>query len=273
LIPSPSRTAIITGASSGIGRALASALVAEGYRVGLLARRAGVLAEVSTELQSRGGTAAVAVADVGHRNEVQRAVDELYTVLGPADLMIANAGVGMPTYLHPVNITDVEEMFRVNFMGVVYAFEAVMPSMLERCSGHLVAISSLAGEKGFPGESAYCASKAAVNTYLEGLRIQLRARGIAVTSVCPGFVRTPMTADNAFAMPFVLEAGEAAKRIVRALRRRRGGVVRFPWQTALLLKLARWAPDTVLARLFNAYNEQTAPPSAERVCENATRSA
>ena len=91
--------------------------------------------------------------------------------------------------------------------------------MLARRSGHIVSVSSLAGYKGLPGESAYCASKAAVNAYMEGLRVQARGRGIAVTTVCPGFVHTPMTSPNTFAMPFVLEADEAAARIVRALRR------------------------------------------------------
>jgi short-subunit dehydrogenase len=258
LTSSPTGTALITGASSGIGRALALALAAEGYSVGLIARRAALLAEVASEVRALGGTVAVAVADVGQRQEVRCAVEDVTRALGPVDLMIANAGVGMPTLLDPVNMNDVEEMFLVNLMGVIYAFEAVMPNMLQRHAGHLVGISSLAGDKGFPGESAYCASKAAVNTYLEGLRIQLRARGIAVTTVCPGFVRTPMTAGNTFSMPFVLEVDDVARRIVRALRHGRGGVVRFPWQTSCLTRLARWAPDALVARLFRAYHEQ--PP-------------
>ena len=113
-----------------------------------------------------------------------------------------------------MNVRDIEEMFRVNTLGVVYAIEAVLPEMLHRGRGHLAAVSSLAAYKGMPGESAYCASKAAVNCYLEGLRIHLRDTGIAVTTLCPGFVRTPMTAVNEFHMPWLLEADEAARRIV-----------------------------------------------------------
>ena len=147
--------------------------------------------------------------------------------------MVANAGFGMPTRLDPLNTADVEQTFRVNVMGVIYSIEAVLPGMLARRSGHLLAISSLAAFKGLPGESAYCASKAAVNAYMEGLRIALRTRGVVVTTVCPGFVQTPMTPMNS-ATPFLMSADAAARRIARLIARRRGGVVRFPLPMALL---------------------------------------
>ena len=177
--------------------------------------------------------------------------------LGPVDLLVANAGVGAPTLLDPINVHDVEKMFRVNVLGVVYAIEAVLPAMLQRGRGHLAAVSSMAAYKGLPGESGYTASKAAVNTYMEGLRIQLRDRGIAVTTICPGFVKTPMTAVNNFKMPFLLEADDAARRIVRRLKRRKK-VFNFPWQMSLLMKLTAWAPDWMMARAMNKYNEN--PP-------------
>ncbi len=121
----------------------------------------------------------------------------------------------------------------------------------------MAVVSSLAAYKGLPGESAYCGSKAAVNTFMEGLRIQLRGRGITVTTICPGFVLTPMTEVNKFRMPFLLKADEAARRIVRALHRRRK-VYNFPWQLSLVMKLTRWLPDWVLARSMQKYNEN--PP-------------
>ena len=121
-------------------------------------------------------------------------------------------------------------------------------------------MSSLAAYKGLPGEAAYCASKSAVNTFLEGLRIHLRGKGVAVTTVCPGFVRTPMTAVNEFAMPFVMEPDEAARRIVRALRRR-VKVFNFPWPMALFMKLTRWFPDWLMARGMASYNENPPPPA------------
>jgi short-subunit dehydrogenase len=254
------QVAIITGASSGIGWALARRLAGERCKVGLLARRQEKLQSLAEEIARSGGIAAFAVADVGDRTQTVAAIRGLTAQLGPVALLIANAGVGMPTALDPMNVREIEEMFRVNTLGVVSAIEAVLPEMLHRGRGHIAAVSSLAAYKGLPGESAYCASKAAVNYYLEGLRIHLRDKGIAVTTLCPGFVRTPMTAVNEFHMPWLLEADEAARRMVRALHRRRK-VYNFPWQTNLLMKLTRWLPDWVMARGMHKYNEN--PPFPE----------
>jgi short-subunit dehydrogenase len=255
----PFQVAVITGTSSGIGRALAQVLAAEGCKVGLIARRRDQLEALAAEITSRGGTAAVAPADVGDRVQTAAAIEALRGQLGPIDLLIANAGVGVPTLLDPMNVADTEKMIRINLLGVVYCLEAVLPEMLRRGRGHVAAVSSLAAYKGFPGESGYCASKAAVNTFLEGLRIHLRDRGIAVTTICPGFVKTPMTDINDFHMPWLLTADEAARRIVRALRRKRK-VYNFPWQTTLLMKLLAWLPDWFVARLMTQYNEHPPMP-------------
>ncbi len=225
----------------------------------LLARRREQLDALAQEITQAGGTAAAAPADVSDRGQTLSAVQEISARLGPVDLLIANAGVGAPTLLEPFNVADVEKMFRVNLLGVIYSIEAVLPHMLQRGRGHLVAVSSMAAYKGLPGESAYCASKAAVNTYMEGLRIHLRNRGIAVTTICPGFVRTPMTAVNQFHMPWLLEADDAARRIARAIHRRRK-VYNFPWQLSLVMKLTRWLPDWVLARTMQEYNEHPPMP-------------
>jgi short-subunit dehydrogenase len=253
------QAAIITGASSGIGRELAKILARQGCRVGLIARRKENLDALAEQIRQAGGSAAVAPADVGDRAQVLAAVADLRRQLGPIDLLIANAGVGVPTLLQPINIADIERMIRVNLLGTIYAIEGVLPEMLERRQGHLAAVSSLSAYKGLPGESGYCASKAAVNSYMEGLRIHLRDKGIVVTTICPGFVRTPMTEINKFHMPWLLEADEAARRIVRALARRRK-VYNFPWQTACLMKLTRWLPDWVLARTMQDYNDHPPMP-------------
>jgi short-subunit dehydrogenase len=251
------QVAVITGASSGIGRALARVLAGEGARVGLIARRREQLEALAGDIAATGGTAAVAAADVGDRGQVRAAVEEVRGRLGPVDLLVANAGVGAPTLLDPMNVGDVEKMLRVNVLGVVYAVEAVLPEMLRRGRGHLAAVSSLAAYKGLPSESGYCASKAAVNAFMEGLRIQLRGRGVSVTTICPGFVLTPMTEINKFHMPWLLRPEEAARRMARALRRKKK-VYNFPWQMALLMKVTRWLPDWVVARHMMEYNE--APP-------------
>jgi len=255
------QVAVITGASSGIGWALAKALAAEGCKVGLVARRREQLAALAQEIEQAGGAAAYAPADVAEREPTLAAIRAVAEQLGPVDLLVANAGVGAPTRLEPLNVHDVEKMFRVNVLGVVYAIEAVLPAMLARGRGHLAAVSSMAAYKGLPGESGYTASKAAVNNYLEGLRIQLRGRNIAVTTICPGFVKTPMTDVNEFKMPFLLTADDAARRIVRALRRRKK-VFNFPWQMALLMKLTAWLPDWVVARAMHQYNENPPFPKA-----------
>jgi short-subunit dehydrogenase len=251
------QVAIITGASSGIGWALARTLATEGCKVGLVARRREQLADLALEIEKAGGTVAFATADVAEREQAVAAIREVAARLGPVDLLIANAGVGAPTTIEPFNVADVEKMFRVNVLGVVYSLEAVLPQMLERGHGHLAAVSSLASYKGLPGESGYTASKAAVNVFLEGLRIQLRSKGIAVTTICPGFVKTPMTEVNEFKMPWLLTADNAARRIVRALKRKRK-VYNFPWQLSLFMKCSRWAPDWLVDRMMHTYNEN--PP-------------
>jgi short-subunit dehydrogenase len=253
------QVAVVTGASSGLGWALARELASRGCRLGLLARRQAQLEQLAGEIRQAGGTAATAVADVADRVQTLAAVGQLREQLGPVDLLIANAGVGAPTLLEPFNVGDVEKMFRVNLLGVIYSIEAVLPDMLQRGKGHLAAVSSIAAYKGLPGESAYCASKAAVNTYLEGLRIQLRRKGVAVTTVCPGFIKTPMTEVNNFRMPWLLTAEEAARRIVGAIRQRRK-IYNFPWQMNLLMKLTRWVPDWILARTMKSYNEHPPMP-------------
>jgi short-subunit dehydrogenase len=255
----PGRVVVITGASSGIGRELALELGSRGYRLGLIARRGDLLEAVAADVRKAGGSATVATADVGDRDALRRAVAEVVDRLGPIDVMVANAGFGAATHLDPLNVVDVETTFRVNVLGVVYSIEAVLPAMLGRRTGQIVAISSLAAYKGLPGESAYCASKAAVNAYVEGLRIALRGRGVAVATVCPGFIDTPMNTMDAAATPFLMTAEAAARRIARVIVRRRSGVVRFPWPMAVLTMLLARLPDAVVARLVGHGHPKPTP--------------
>ena len=254
--PTPS-SIIVTGASSGIGRALAIELSRPGRRLGLIARRGAELEETAESVRSRGGEAHAATADVGDRAALREAIAAIESTLGPARVLVANAGFGAPTRLDPLNIDDVERTFRVNVMGVVYAVEAVLPGMLERGDGHLVAVSSMAAFKGLPGESAYCASKAAVNAYMEGLRIALRRRGVAVATVCPGFVDTTIEPMDAAATPFLISAETAAKKIARVIDARRSGVVSFPLRMAALMTLLARLPDPLVARLVGEGHGRT----------------
>ena len=177
------RVAIITGASSGIGRALAKQLSSDGYAIGLTARRGDLLAELADEIGDAGGTAGVAAADVADREAHIGAIRALAEELGPVDLLVANAGVGFSQRVTKPNAPEYEAMLRVNLLGPYYGVEAVLPSMLERRTGHLVAVSSLAAYISGPGAGQYAATKAALSQWMRAIRLEL-AWG-------PGFTRPP----------------------------------------------------------------------------------
>jgi short-subunit dehydrogenase len=245
------RVVMITGASSGIGRSLAVALAGKQARVGVVARRQERIDELVREVRAAGGTIEGMTCDISDRESTLSAIRGLADRLGPVDVMIANAGLGQTAGADPMNVPVFEQMVKVNVLGVAYAFEAVMESMLARKSGHLVAISSMAAYKGLPGSAGYCATKAAAYTYCEGLRIELHNRGVAVTCVCPGFIKTEMTAGKTHPMPFLMTAEAAAERILRALARR-PAVYNFPRRMSLLMRLTRFLPDWFIARYVKA---------------------
>ncbi len=250
----PYRVALVTGASTGIGRAVALELARRGCNVGLMARREELLREVAQEVEQLHARAAIAVADVRDWQQVNRGVRHVEAKLGPIDLLVANAGVGDPISATKFDPERVRMLYEVNVLGAVHAIAAVLPGMLERGRGHLVGVSSLAGYRGFPGASTYCATKAALRVQLEGLRVELRPRGIHVTCICPGFIRTPMTAKNKFYMPFLMDAEPAARRIVNAIVRRRR-VYNFPWPMAALVWLLAHLPNWLYDRLTRPYKK------------------
>ena len=257
------KVALVTGASSGIGWELGRQLAVEGCKVALVARRAEQLTELAARIARAGGVAEPVPADVGDRAQVEAAFATAKAKFGPVDLVIANAGIGRATLRDPVNLADVEETFRINLMGTVYALSAALPDMLARKSGHLVAVSSLAAYTGLPSESAYCASKAAVNVYADGLRRHLRGTGVLVTTLCPGFVKTPMTEKNEHPMPQVMTAEYAARRMIRAIRAGKK-VYNFPWLLTRLVKMSGWAPDAVVNWMMGDYDALAQKSIAER---------
>lgn len=243
-----SRVAIVTGASSGIGAALAEQLAAHGVPVGLTARRAEELETLANKIRSRGGTAAVAPADAADATGTRGAIEALARALGPIDLLIANAGRGFDTPASDFSAAEAERTMQVNYNGAAYAIEAVLPAMLAAGRGHIVGISSLAAFRGIPCSGGYCASKAALSTLLESLRVELRWRGVWVTVVHPGYVRTPMTERDGYWKPFMMSAERAAAIIVRGIAARRR-VVNFPWQTSLLMGLLKRLPGPIYDRV------------------------
>ena len=241
------RVVCITGGSSGLGRAMAVEFARRGAAVGVTARREDRLRQLCEEVRSVGGRCEYAVADASDRTGIRNGLQALTDRLGPCDVLVANAGVGASNTAAELDVPAAEAAIRTNLLGPMYAIEAVLPSMLARESGHLVGISSIASFKGLPTAAAYCASKAGLSSYLESLRISLRSRNIAVTTICPGFVKTEMTARNE-QMMWVLEADAAARKMVTAIERRRK-VYCFPRRMRALMWLTKWAPDWVMARM------------------------
>jgi short-subunit dehydrogenase len=243
------RVVLVTGAPGGIGRALCFRMGREGARLALLDRNGPALERLQDELKAAGVVCATAVADVREREAVGSAVTSLKAVLGPADILVASAGLCGFAVVDDLNVPLLEEIIRVNFLGVVYTVEAVLPDMLRRGSGQVVGIASLAAVRAIPFEGAYCASKAALATYLESLRPPLRRRGVKVTTVFPGFVRTQLL-DKLLAEtgsrepPGALNPDAAAERIARAILRG-SRVCCFPWSTSRLAHLSRFLPPVV----------------------------
>lgn len=245
------RKAFVTGASSGIGWSLALRLAGAGFEVAICARRRAHLEALARAIAEAGGRARVVVADVSRPAEIVEAIRAADDEMGGLDLVVANAGVGHERWSGKLRWEDVEPVVAVNVAGAAATLTAVLPRMVERRRGHLVGISSLAGLRGMPRSAAYSASKAFLSTFLEGLRVDLRGTGVAVTDVRPGFVRTPMTAQNRFRMPFLLEVEEATAEILRGIERR-APVVAFPAPLAAAVGVGRLLPahlwDRVITR-------------------------
>ena len=246
--------ALVTGAGSGIGRQLALNLAADGIAIAGIDLRSEGLQTLEKELQARGSKVAWEIADVTDVAALQRAVGSLTGRLGPVDLLIASAGLGFETAARTLDLEAFNAILRVNLNGVGNSIAAVLPDMLERRRGHLVALSSLASYRGLPLMSAYCASKAGVNALMESLRVELASSGILTTTVCPGWIRTPMTVSLKMRVP-MLEVEDAAARIMKAIRRR-SRFVAFPrgtrWTLALIGYLPRGLGDWMVARMFRS---------------------
>jgi NAD(P)-dependent dehydrogenase (short-subunit alcohol dehydrogenase family) len=247
------RVVLITGAASGLGRQLAVTLAGEGAVIAAVDLAPEPLAQLEADLG--GKRVASAVADVTDRAAHLAAAADLAQRLGPVDVLIACAGIGLETGADPFRAADVEAQIRVNLIGVANSIEAVLPGMLERGRGHLVGISSLASYRGLPRMAGYCASKAGLNALLDALRLEVQPRGVAVTTVCPGWIRTPLTANIRVPQPYLMEVEDAARHIVEVVRQRRPFVA-FPPPAARRVGLLRWLPcgvsDWALRRLLRS---------------------
>jgi len=235
---------VISGASSGIGEALARHYDGAGNVLGLISRRA-----------PQGGfsaTTAVYAIDVTDARALEGAARDFIARFGAPDLVIANAGISVGT--HGEDLADAEKLRRVldvNVVGLAATLGAFAPSMRSAGRGTLAGVASVAGFRGIPGAGAYSASKSAAITWLESLRTELHGSGVSVVCICPGYIDTPMTQVNRYRMPFLLPADEFARRMARAVAAKRRLAV-IPWQMAavslLLRALPGWLYDRLAAR-------------------------
>jgi NAD(P)-dependent dehydrogenase (short-subunit alcohol dehydrogenase family) len=272
------KVVLITGASSGIGRGLALELARRGARLGLLARGvtapqaaamgavAGAspasssatvlpapsprLLEVLEEVETAtaGGSYSdpkrtlLLPADVRDAQAVRAAANRLREEFGHIDVMIANAGMGSTTDATELDPAEVAKLLSVNVIGAVNSVAAVLPEMVKRRSGQLVAISSLSAYRGLRKSAAYCASKASLSTFFESLRIDLAGTGVNVTIIHPGFIKTPLTAGRKAQMPYLMELDYAVSKIIRAIEKRKKSYA-FPWQLATIVRAGMIMPN------------------------------
>ncbi len=243
------KVVLITGASSGIGEALALEMASKGAVLGLLARRKEQIDDLAVRCEDAGGSARAFAADVREYADVRAAADALRSEFGHIDTLIANAGIGGNTAAtRDLEPEAVRLVLDTNLMGAVNSVHAVLPEMLERGSGHLVAISSLAGFRGLPRSAAYCASKAGMTAFFESVRLDAEPRGVDVTIIQPGFIKTPLTSGREAQMPYIMELEDSVKHFMRAIERRKPFAA-FPWQLATTVRAARFFPVWLYDRI------------------------
>lgn len=238
----------ITGASSGIGEALAVYYAGKGAVLGLAARRTDALAALNERL---GGGHACYPLDVTDAAALHDAAQDFIARFGVPEIVLASAGVSAGTLTeHAEDLAAFRRLMDINVYGMAATFAPFIPAM--KAAGgfrRLVGLASVAGIRGLPGAEAYSASKAATIAYLESLRLEMRACGIKVVTIAPGYIETPMTAVNPYRMPFLLPAEEAARRFAAAIETGNSYTV-IPWQMGVLAKLLRVLPNAVYDRLF-----------------------
>ena len=240
------RRIFITGASTGIGVALARHYAGPDTEIGLYARRRDLLEKLASSLPGR---CAIYPADITDDAAVAAAAQDYTARFGAPDLVIANAGISIGTRGDELRDVDtLRRVLEVNVAGLAATLAAFAPAMRAAGGGTLCGIASVAGFRGIPGAGAYSASKAAAISWLEALRVELAGSGVSVVTICPGYIDTPMTQVNKYPMPFLISADDAAKRFARAIAAKRRLAV-IPWQMALVSLLLRALPGWLYDRL------------------------
>jgi short-subunit dehydrogenase len=238
----------ITGASSGIGQALALRFYMSGYRLGLAARRIDEVKSWAGAMNISANSYEIYSAEVTDTDSIVAAGQACIAKQGVPDVVIANAGIsiGMDSAIRK-DLDVMARTFATNNIGVAATFHPFIDAMVQRGSGALVGIGSVAGIRGLPGHGAYCASKAAVIAYCESLRGELQTSGVKVVTICPGYIDTPLTQKNSYAMPFLMQPEAFADRAFAAILA--GASYRvIPWQMGVVAKLLRLLPNALFDR-------------------------
>ncbi|MBL79786.1 MAG: short-chain dehydrogenase [Nitrosomonadaceae bacterium] len=239
---------IITGASSGLGKALAKHYASLGANLGLIARNKISLEDLTKELDT---DATFYDIDVRDAESMRSAANDFMKRYGCPDIVIANAGISQGTLTEYIEDSKIfESILSTNITGVVNSFQPFVTVMRAQNKGSLVGISSVASYRGLPGGGAYSASKAAVNLYLESLRVEMHGSEISVITICPGYIVTPMTENNPFQMPFIMTAEVAAKKIGYIINHKKLFSV-IPWQMAIVARILKLLPNCIYDLLFS----------------------
>ncbi len=237
----------ITGASSGIGESLARHYASGGAQLALVARREDWLQRVADSITPR---PEIYVCDVRDAAALKVAASDFIQKHGVPDIVVANAGVSRGTLTEiEDDLAAFQEILDINVMGMVNTFHPFVEPMKAAAKGTLVGIASVAGFRGIPGGGAYSASKAAAIRYCESLRVELRPTGVSVVTICPGYIRTPMTAVNKFKMPFLIDVDQAVIRFAQAIETKKSFTV-IPWTMGIAARLLRITPNWLYDRVF-----------------------
>lgn len=243
------KTIFLTGASSGIGEGLAVAMAEKGAKVALVARREEELTRIAEQITAKNGVARVFAVDVTDAEGLANAAQAFRDEFGHIDIMISNAGIGgNDQKTREYDPASVKKLIDINLLGAVNSIHAVIKPMQERKSGHLVAISSLAGFRGLPKSAAYSASKGAMTNFFESVRLDQAANGIGVTIIQPGFIKTPLTSGREAKMPFLMDLEDAIPHFLAAIERKKPFAA-FPWQLATIVRLGKYMPAWLYDRI------------------------
>jgi len=239
-IKNKSLKVFITGATSGIGESLARQYANQGATLGLVGRRLALLHKIKSKIKT---PCEIYGMDVTNQKDLEKAANHFIKKYGAPDIVIANAGVSTGTLAgEKEDLHTFKRVIEINLFGVIHTFLPFIEVFKKRKSGQLVGIASVAGIRGLPGSGAYSTSKAALINYLESLRIEMKPYDIHVTTIAPGYIHTPMTKHNRYAMPFILEVDVAVSRFIKAIQNKKGFVI-IPWQMNIVGTIMKLLPS------------------------------